>query len=649
VRPNPASVRDALLDLSEGVAVSGEPLPPIVGIHLTPDTLDVLLSAPAGMAPPEPFVIAPGRQAMCWTVPLGGGADRDATVPPAPGEVGDLLPGLFTAGATEAGGFLLLDLEAMRVTCCDGPDELTDRMLVTAATELVASDWRGWYDLVLVGCDELDVLGRAELCANLDDAIGLLDARSQAIARRLGGDPNTDVRTCRMADPADEDWGLTLLVSRLRPTPEQMARLLELAAGPGGIAALVAGDVQTQDGQLAPALFELAAEVDHPDRIVATITLAYLGPENQITVWPQTLTIPEYEALAGVFATAADPADVAADDPPYSDFGAPPWIRLAAAPVAPADLDLVDDDFARPVSGPEAADSSGNDQPGQFGFESPPAAHRRPDQDPARAEAAQARPRPTGSLPRHAAPSLSVKVLGPVQITGAAEPLLPKQAELVLALALHAPGGVSNSGLCSLLGPDADHPRPADSVRQLITRTRKRLGKAPDGQEYIIHLGSGIYVPHGDLSLDWASFSALVRRGRAERRPEDLRAALTLVQGEPFADCYHWWIDVALIETIRAEIVDTAELLAQIDLASGDPHGAARAARTGLVAETAAEQLWRALMRAEHEAGNPDGVLAAWTGCLDAIAEIAPSGEPHPETEQLFHQLTRGAPIGTRA
>jgi DNA-binding SARP family transcriptional activator len=619
----PMSFGNALRELSKGIATGGEPLPPIVGIHLTAGTLDVLLSAPAAGPPPAPFTIAPARQAMCWTVDLGGPEDGAPAGPPAPGEVGDLLPGLFTAGATEAGGYLLLDLEAMRVTGCDGPDDLTDRLLVTAATELAASRWSGWYDLVLVGCDELEVLGRAELSRNLDDALDLLRQRSQAIARRLddGGPP--DVRTRRMNDPEDEDWGLTLLVSRERPTPEQMAMLLELADGPGGIAALVAGDTQTSDGKLAPALFQLVLDQDDPGRMVATVTLAYLGPEHQITVWPQTLTVPEYEALAGVFAVASSTADVGIDDEPYHEFGSPPWIRLAAAPVPPLETED-DEDIIKPMR----------------------AAHRKPEAEEWPGDPA---PAPTAaSRARHAAPSLNVRVLGPVKITGSAEPLLPKQAELVLALALHAPGGVSNSGLCSLLGADADHPKPADSVRQLITRTRKRLGQARDGQEYIIHLGSGIYVPHGDLILDWASFTSLARRGRAERRIEDLRAAMTLVRGEPFADCFHWWIDVALVETIRAEIIDTADLLAQLELSAGDPRAAARAARAGLAAETAAEQLWRALMRAEHEAGNPEGVLAAWTGCLDAIAEIAPGGEPHPETEELFRQLTRGAPIGSR-
>ena len=182
--------------------------------------------------------------------------------------------------------------------------------------------------------------------------------------------------------------------------------------------------------------------------------------------------------------------------------------------------------------------------------------------------------RHSGDPPRHARPSLNVNVLGTFELLGSAEPLQPKQAELVLALALHAPVGLSNSALCTMLGADADHPRPADSVRQLITRTRRRLGQAADGQEYIVHLGSGIYVLHDDVRLDWAAFSALARRGRADQSAPDLRAALDLVRGEPFAECFHWWIDIALVETMRAEIVDTADLLAQLELQAGDAHAA---------------------------------------------------------------------------
>ena len=55
---------------------------------------------------------------------------------------------------------------------------------------------------------------------------------------------------------------------------------------------------------------------------------------------------------------------------------------------------------------------------------------------------------------------------------------------------------------------------------------------------------------------------------------------------------YYWWLDTALLETMRAEIVDTADV---------------------------------------HD---------AWRRCLDAIAGIAPDGEPHPATVSLYRDLT---------
>jgi hypothetical protein len=52
-------------------------------------------------------------------------------------------------------------------------------------------------------------------------------------------------------------------------------------------------------------------------------------------------------------------------------------------------------------------------------------------------------------------------------------------------------------------------------------------------------------------------------------------------------------------------------------------------------------------MRAEHAAGNLSGVREAWKRCLDAIAEIAPDGEPHPGTAALYQELI-GGPRGGR-
>jgi DNA-binding SARP family transcriptional activator len=240
---------------------------------------------------------------------------------------------------------------------------------------------------------------------------------------------------------------------------------------------------------------------------------------------------------------------------------------------------------------------------------------------------------------RPVAATLRIGVLGSFTINGAPAALLPAQSQLVLALALNGQDGLSNQQLCYLLGADPDHPRPSDSLRQLIVRTRRQLGRAPDGREWIEHLGSGQYALHPAARFDWAEFDELASRGIQDREAVALRGGLGLIRGQPFTGCYHWWLDPALTETVRAQIVDAAEMLAELELAEGDPAAAARAARTGLAGDAGAEQLWRALMRAEHAAGNLTGVREAWNRCLDAIAEIAADGQPHPRTAALYRDL----------
>jgi DNA-binding SARP family transcriptional activator len=603
------TLRDALACLESGILSAGQELPDIVALHVTPDVLEVLLNEPAAQGPPAPYSISPGRQGMCWQLDL----PAIATVPGAAGPGGPagypchLLPGLITAGTTEA-GYLLLDLESVQVMGCDGPSGLVDQVVATIATELATGQWSGWYDLVLVGCDELEVLGRAEHYATVDEALDLLQARCAAVGHRVAERAPADVRELRLAEPDNEDWGLAILVSRVEPTPEQLTRLLQLAEdGPGGFAALVAGDPETADGRMAPTVLQLAPDPQVPDGIVANVI------PLQITVRPRALSASDYDAIGSLLAVAADLDDVGADDEPYLVYGAPPWIPRAASlqprPGAePADfaeqVDFADQiDWADPIDRAEPVDFD----------------------DPADREDLLG--------------PLEVKILGPFTITGSEEQLQPKQAELVLALALAAPAGLSNSALCTMLGADPDHPKPTDAVRQIITRARRRLGLASDGREYIIHAGNGQYMLHPEATLDWSRFRAQVASGRAD----DLRAVISLINGQPFTGSYFWWIDIPLIETVRAEVVDAAETLAEFELTTGSPRAAAKAARAGLMAEASAEQLWRAVMRAEHAAGNLAGVTEAWRRCLDAIEDIAPGGEPHPDTVALYRQLTMPA------
>jgi DNA-binding SARP family transcriptional activator len=450
-------------------------------------------------------------------------------------------------------------------------------------------------------------------------ALSLIETRRAAASARIADRSPSDVRELRMADPDNEDWGLTILISRLEPNPDEMTRLLGLAAdGAGGVAALVAGDTEAPDGRMAPAVLQVAPDPQEPDGIVANIL------PFQITVRPRALSATDYAAITTLFALAGDVEDVAPDAEPYAVYAAPPWIPQAAArhPPESADIRWLDDEpeVHRPAEPPRTG---------------PPATSAGP-------FAA------AGQQPSRAGPgadeSLQIRILGPFAITGVVEPLQPKQAELVVALGLAAPAGLSNSALCAMLGADPDHPKPADAVRQIITRTRRRLGPARDGQEYIVHVGNGHYTLHPDATLDWSVFRELAASGRAD----DLRAAVALIGGQPFTGSYFWWIDIPLIETVRAELVDAADALAEFELAAGSPRAAARAARAGLLAEPSAEQLWRAVMRAEHATGNLAGVTEAWRRCLDAIEDIAPDGEPHADTVALYRQLTISQQVPVR-
>jgi DNA-binding SARP family transcriptional activator len=606
--PPVTALRAALSGLGSGLVAAGQPIPDVTGVLVRPSGLELLLDSPSSDPPPAPFAVPGGRQGKAWQLEL----PRYAPDPPSrPAQAGDLLPGLLTAGLAADGGYVLIDLEYLRVTTMDGPADLADLVLATAAAELTTSQLAGWYDLILAGFPELEpVDGRATHCESLAEALDLLASKAVSLRRRLGRADRADVRRRRLADPGDEDWALTLLVSRNPPTTDQLAMLLDLASDPGGIAALVVGGTEIPDGHPAPASFRLAPDTGEPGGIVGHIAPLHLD------VRPQPLTKGDYEALASLFATAAGTEDVAPDAPPYDGSSWPPAPELTG------------------LEEPPGSEPPGSEPPGS----------EAPREAPSEAQEPAGRPDPpaAGDGDRRE-PGLRIGVIGTFTVNGAPAALQPAQSQLILALALNGRAGLSNAQLCYLLGPDPDHPKPSDSLRQLIVRTRRQLGRAADGREWIEHLGAGQYALHPDAQFDWADFEALTERGIAGRDVASLRQALALVRGKPFTGCYHWWLDLAFTETVRAQIVDAAELLAALELAAGDPSASARAARTGLSGDVAAEQLWRALMRAEHAAGNLAGVREAWSRCLDTMADIAADGEPHPETAELYQQLISGA------
>jgi DNA-binding SARP family transcriptional activator len=235
-------------------------------------------------------------------------------------------------------------------------------------------------------------------------------------------------------------------------------------------------------------------------------------------------------------------------------------------------------------------------------------------------------------------PCLRIGLLGVLTVNGQAGALVPAQSQLIVALALHREG-LPNRRLRVLLGADAAHQKPPDSLRQLIARTRRALGRAPDGREWIEHLGHGLYALHPSAQVDWREFENLTAEGIAGSDTARLTRALGMVRGQPFTECYYWWLEPGLTEAVSARIVTAAGTLAELSLTAGDPAAAVRAARIGLSADPSAEQLWRVVMRAEHAAGNLAGVREAMSRCLTVVAEVAADGQPDSATLAVYGQL----------
>jgi DNA-binding SARP family transcriptional activator len=124
-----------------------------------------------------------------------------------------------------------------------------------------------------------------------------------------------------------------------------------------------------------------------------------------------------------------------------------------------------------------------------------------------------------------------------------------------------------------------------------------------------------------------------------------LADALGLVRGEPFVGVGRGYAWVGPHRgMIVAQVVDAAEELGQLRLASGDWRGAEWAARQGLRAFPSDERMYRLLMRTAHAAGNIPGVQRVFRELCDVIADpdagVEPEDTLHDETVQLLEELT---------
>jgi DNA-binding SARP family transcriptional activator len=246
-------------------------------------------------------------------------------------------------------------------------------------------------------------------------------------------------------------------------------------------------------------------------------------------------------------------------------------------------------------------------------------------------------PAPVANVVSLATPEVEVRILGPIDISGAARPFTRAWAvELVVYLAMHR-NGASSDQWATALWPDRIM-APA-SLHSTASAARRSLGISNTGEDHLPRA-------HGRLSLgpsvqtDWDRFVA----SSESENPESWRSALDLIRGRPFEGLRSsdWVLLEGIGPNVEAIVVDLAQRYAENALSSGEPGEAEWAARQGLQVSAYDERLYRVLLRAANSAGNPAGVESIMAELVRLVADdVEPFDAVHPETLELYRSLSR--------
>ena len=242
---------------------------------------------------------------------------------------------------------------------------------------------------------------------------------------------------------------------------------------------------------------------------------------------------------------------------------------------------------------------------------------------------------------------VEVRVIGTVDVLGAAQPFTSRRAlDLVAYLAFH-PEGADRDQLRAHLWPPDDPPSES-TVANTVSRARKALGVDDDGKPYLPRVTpKGIYRLRPEVSTDVARFESLVAAARSdasEQGRQQLQAALELVRGTPFTggavDMYRW-ADFGLRTHIDCMVDTAAHELAKRSLEAGDPEGTRRAVMTSLRLVGVCEQCYRWRLMAAAE--NPTEVRQIMAELLGLLKRE--NGQPEsddlisPDLLELYEQL----------
>ena len=244
---------------------------------------------------------------------------------------------------------------------------------------------------------------------------------------------------------------------------------------------------------------------------------------------------------------------------------------------------------------------------------------------------------------------VQVRLLGPIEVHGAARPFSRAWSlDLVAYLALHR-GGASTEMWSTALWPER-LARPS-TRHSVVSAARRSLGADRAGVDHLPHERGHLRLgPSVTTDVEGLFACAAIQDAATWAR------GLRLVRGRPFEGlrASDWPIVEGLASMVEAEVAALALRLAAFRLDSGDHEAARWAARTGLMASPYDERLYRCLLHSARAAGNPaaaDQAMAELCARMGVEGGRIPDELRHwvdPATEALYRALPGRGPATKR-
>ncbi|WP_419927135.1 LysM peptidoglycan-binding domain-containing protein [Candidatus Poriferisocius sp.] len=245
------------------------------------------------------------------------------------------------------------------------------------------------------------------------------------------------------------------------------------------------------------------------------------------------------------------------------------------------------------------------------------------------------------------ATDIEVRVLGTIEVLGAAQPFTSRRALDLVAYLAFNPEGADRDQLRTHIWP-TDEPPSESTLANTVSRARKALGTNDDGDLYLPRVSpKGIYRLRAGVGTDVARFESLVsaaRKDSSERGREQLQSALDLVRGTPFTggagDMFRW-ADFGLRTHIDCLVDTAAHELAERCLEVGDSDSAKRAVLTSIQVVGVCEQCYRLRLMAAAE--NPTEIRQIMAELVAVLKRENDQPESDdligPELLELYEQL----------